>query len=250
MPLLRLQIHPQGSRRGRRLTRRRSWTRSLAQILSVPAFLLLAYGLAALLGAMIPSGAAKPATGPRSHQVLLVAGPIHYDFLIPLDPQVRRQFGFLAASGLAITDPRSEWLVIGWGAREFYTTIGDYRDIELSAIVKGALGDRSVLRVDVLGALPPLPDMPKIGFTDAEFDALLSAMASSFEAGPAQQVQRLPHSGFTHSDAFFAAKGRFHLFRTCNTWVAQMIRASGRRFGAWTPLPYSVRLAQRLYRSD
>jgi uncharacterized protein (TIGR02117 family) len=199
---------------------------------------------------MIPSGVAKPATGPRSHQVLLVAGPIHYDFLIPLNARVRARFAFLAASGLAITDPRSEWLVIGWGARDFYTTAGDYKDIELSAIVKGALGDRSVLRVDVLGALPPLPDLPRVGFTDTEFDALLSAMASSFEAGPAQQVQQLPHSGFTKSDAFFAAKGTFHFFRTCNTWVAQMIQASGRRFGVWTPLPYSVRLSHRLYLSD
>lgn len=217
----------------------------------LPILLISLYCLLALLGALIPSAGTNGLLGQphpdRPHEVSLVAGPIHYDFLIPIDAQLRQRFAFLGDAGLPVADPNSQWLLIGWGARDFYTTIGNYQDVEIGAILRGATGDHSVLRVDVLGALPPLPELPKVRFSDTEYGAFLSAIAGSFARDATQRVQKLPQAGFTPGDAFFAAKGQFHLFRTCNTWVARMILASGRRFGAWTPLPYSVRLSHALY---
>lgn len=229
--------------------------RWIGRALGLPIAFLFLYCLLALIGALIPAGSQAtitpiskaPVNKSRPNAVQLVSGPIHYDFLIPLDAQVRARFQFLEEAGLPIADPRSRWLVIGWGARSFYTTTGGYQDVTLKAVIKGAAGDHSVLRVDVLGALPNLPDLPKVRFDADEYDAFLEALTQSFERDEAQGVLRLPLPGFTQRDAFFAAKGRFHLFQTCNTWVARMIHASGRRFGIWTPLPYSIRLSHALY---
>ncbi|WP_254054732.1 TIGR02117 family protein [Pseudophaeobacter sp. EL27] len=212
----------------------------------MPIGLITAYCLAAVLGAVIPSGSAKiPATA-RSHQVLLVAGPIHYDFLLPLDAQTRAQFGFLQASGLPVNHLNARWLVIGWGAHGFYTT-ERYQELTPSTLLKATFGDRSVMRAEVLGHQANLPDLPSLQFDDAEYEAFLLAIADSFERPERAPVRSLDVPGFTPGDRFYAAKGQFHLFRTCNTWVSRMIRASGRRFGIWTPLPYSVSLSQWLY---
>jgi uncharacterized protein (TIGR02117 family) len=218
----------------------------LARALLLPLGLVCAYCFAAVVGAAIPSGPAKTAETAPSHQVRLVAGPIHYDFLLPLDAATRAQFQFLEASGLPVDHPNAHWLVIGWGARGFYTTT-DYHDLTPTTLLNAAIGDRSVLRAEVLGPLNTLPDLRSFNFDEAEYAAFLAAIADSFDRPEEGPVQSLNLPGFTPRDRFYAAKGRFHLLRTCNTWVSHMIRASGRRFGLWTPLPYSVSLSHWLF---
>ncbi|MEP2718891.1 DUF2459 domain-containing protein [Pseudophaeobacter sp.] len=220
--------------------------RLLAKALLLPLGFATTYCLAALIGAVIPAGPTTSANVDRHHEVLLVAGPIHYDFLLPLNKTTRARFQFLEPSGLPVTHPDAQWLVIGWGARAFYTT-NDYSELTASTVLKGVFGDRSVLRVDVLGALPNLPDLPVLRFDEAELGAFLTALTQSFEQSSGPTLQSLDHPGFTASDRFFAAKGSFHLLRTCNTWVSRMIQASRQRFGYWTPLPVSVRISHWLY---
>ncbi|OIQ45287.1 MAG: hypothetical protein BM558_04370 [Roseobacter sp. MedPE-SW] len=218
----------------------------LARALLLPVAFICAYCLAAVMGAVIPAGAVKTPTTTGSQQVFLVAGQIHYDFLLPLDAHTRAQFQFLNPSGLPVSHPDARWLVIGWGAHGFYTTT-DYQDLTPATLLKATFGDRSVLRAEILGALNTVPDLPSLTFDTAEYQLFLSAIAESFEKPQTTPVQSLKVSGFTLEDRFYAATGRFHMFRTCNTWVSSMIRASGRRFGIWTPLPYSVRLSHWLF---
>ncbi|WP_052248783.1 TIGR02117 family protein [Leisingera sp. ANG-Vp] len=208
---------------------------------------VLAYFIAAVIGAVLPAGGGSRPAEDRPHRVLMVAGPIHYDFLIPLDAPAKARFAFLETAGLQLSHPDAQWLLLGWGAREFYTSAGSYRDVSAKAVLKGVFGDASTLRADVLGAIAPAQELPAVSFSPEEYAAFLEAAAASFRRTPDGAAQALAHPGFTATDRFFEAEGRFHLLRTCNTWVARMIRASGRRFGAWTPLPYSVSLSHALF---
>ncbi|EBA17556.1 hypothetical protein RSK20926_07457 [Roseobacter sp. SK209-2-6] len=223
---------------------------ALARALRWPVGLLAAYFLAALLGAVLPAGQETTAPWGRPYRVLLAAGPIHYDFLIPLDAPTKAYFALLEPVLPELNHSEAAWLVLGWGAKDFYTTSGDYGDITLKAIGRGLFGDSSVLRADVLGRIDPHLDLPEIAFSEGEYAAFLKALDASFARGSDGVIQVLQHPGLTQSDRFFEARGRFHLFRTCNTWIARMIRASGRRFGLWTPTPYSVTLSHALYLAD
>jgi len=53
----------------------------------------------------------------------------------------------------------------------------------------------------------------------------------------------VPAAGFTDTGRFFEARGRFQIFRTCNTWMSRTLRAAGLRFGIWTPTPYAATLS-------
>lgn len=68
----------------------------------------------------------------RSHAVYLINGPIHYDFTLPLDDEVRIALSALNYPALDAADAQT--LIIGWGARTFYTTVGCYSDVSGSAI--------------------------------------------------------------------------------------------------------------------
>ncbi|MEQ8896591.1 MAG: TIGR02117 family protein [Roseovarius sp.] len=208
------------------------------------AALVVAYLLAAAAGALIagPVRDAPALPGPPV-TIRLVSGPIHYDFLLPLTPETRATFAPLARHGLSVEAPGAEWLIIGWGAREFYTTTGSYADLSLTALWRSFTGDASILRADVIGPLRAGLDLPALTLTAGQYTQLLAAISDSFRRDDTGALIALAAPGFGPSDRFFDAHGRFDILRTCNTWIAAMLRAAGLRFGAWTPTPYAVTLS-------
>ncbi|NKX46346.1 DUF2459 domain-containing protein [Roseicyclus persicicus] len=194
-----------------------------------------AFLAAAALGGLIPGRAADLPAG-DTVEIALLYGPIHVDFLLPATDETRAAFGFAAGAGVPVGHPDVRHLMVGWGAREFYTTAGTFADITAAATLRAVTGDASVLRIEVIGEFPPGFDPPRLRLSRDQYAALLSAIAATADGPP------IPTAGFTPTDGFVTAAGRFHLFRTCNTWVSDMLRAAGIPAGAWTPTPYAVRL--------
>lgn len=212
----------------------RSALRLLALILALP----LLYLAASIMLPLIP-GPRQDLPGSPAETI----GLIHTDILLPLTPQVRARFAFAEPAGVPLNDRRAAWLLVGWGATGFYTTAGTYADITASAVLTAATGDTAVLRLD---ALPPLPEMPELRFltlSNAQFEALLTVLDATFARDPTGTPRHLDHTGFTPTDAFFHAQGRFNALRTCNVWLGETLRAAGLPFGLWTPTTTSVNLA-------
>ena len=228
---MRLQIRVQ--RRVRRFLIR--WiTRSIAGI----AALLAAYVVAAALGGLIPDKTGRLPVSDDITEIVLINGPIHYDILVPID-MARQDFAWLSAHGIALDHPQVQWLVLGWGAQEFYTSTGTYTDVSARAIWRGVTGDSAVIRVSVAGAVAR--HWPRIALDPDQRNRLTRAVTDSFANGA--ETQPTQHPGFSEFDRFFPAVGRFHLFRTCNVWIGQMLQAAHVRFGAWTPTPYAITLS-------
>ncbi len=206
---------------------------------------ILCYGLAALGGGLMGNG-----HNPRAGDIRigLVIGPIHTDLLIPLTPVVRARFDFAANAGVPVTAPGAEWLLVGWGAREFYTTAGTYADISAHAVWTGVTGDDAVMRIDALGRIDDFSHIPMIALDTAQFSALITVIAADIarEGGPVA----IDHPGFTVTDQFYVAKGPFHILRTCNVWVSEAFAQAGIAFGRWTPTPYAVRAALWRFHPD
>jgi uncharacterized protein (TIGR02117 family) len=231
MRLLRLQVRARGFR-GSGLIRR--FARLVLFLAALPAL----YLVAAIAGAAIPVGAGDAATG--TLEVLLIQGPIHTDFLLPLDDETKTVFGFLRDTGFDLDHPGADYLLMGWGGRTFYTTTPTWREVQARAIWRSVRGDASVMRVDLAGPVPATVPVHRLQLDDATYARLLAAIRGSFAAG-------VPIKGYGDYDMFFPASGRFDLGHTCNAWVGTMLREAGLRFGAWTPLPWSVSLSWWLY---
>lgn len=153
--------------------------------------------------------------------------------------------GWLADHGIALDHPDVHWLLLGWGARDFYTSTGTYGDVSPRAIWRGVTGDFAVMRVSVTSEITG--DWPRLDLDATHMQRLIGAVTNSFAQGP--QTPPLDHPGFSDFDRFFAATGRFNLFNTCNVWVGQMLGAAGVRFGSWTPTPFAVTLSHWWFHS-
>ena len=111
------------------------------------------------------------------------------------------------------------YVEIGWGEERFYqareTTVG----MALRALLQP---NSSVLQV------VPFADSPRRYFAgseivevrtdDAGYSAALAVMAATFKP----DLQRLGRSLYGEG-WFYSAEGSFHLFNTCNTWVASVL---------------------------
>ena len=214
---------------------RRLW-RWMGRLFGAAFAFLALFLMAAGVGGLVPGRVADVPPG-DDVEIGLLFGPIHVDFLLPADRRTRAALGFAGDAGVPVEEPLVEHFIVGWGARQFYTTAGTYADITVAATLRAVTGDASVLRVDVAGAIPASFDYPRLRLSAAQYEALLDQIVATVDGPPLVGV------GFTGTDGFVEAEGRFHILRTCNTWVGRVLRGAGIDAGAWTPTPYSLRLA-------
>jgi len=194
---------------------------------------------------MVPASRSAEVTdkSTASTQVLLLSGPIHYDFLLPLNEETRQVFSGLAEFDVPVLHPNAHWLVVGWGASGFYTTAGSYSDIRIPVVWRAFTGDSSVMRVEITGMLRPDLPVKQLSLSAQEYSQLLKGVTESFQTNADGKFIHVEGASLTDGDRFFLAHGRFDLFRTCNVWVGRMIHSAGLRFGVWTPVPYSISLS-------
>ena len=62
--------------------------------------------------------------------------------------------------------------------------------------------------------------------TESGFQSLIRAISAEFERPPGGRAESVSRGLYSDS-RFYHARGRFHLFNTCNTWTARMLRAGG-----------------------
>lgn len=136
----------------------------------------------------------------------------------------------LAATGLlpeADDFPDAAFLEFGWGDHVYYQaknkTLGMTLDAALTATP-------AVMHMAGLVRPPELTyanvEVVHIVLSQNGFLGLARAIADDFdrpEGGRAERVSR----GLYLDSNFYNARGAFHLFNTCNTWTARMLRASG-----------------------
>ena len=206
-----------------------------------PVLVIALYLLAAVLGGLVP-GAHAAIEGGADVRIGLAKGPIHYDFLLPATPETRARFAFAENAGVPVFHPDAAWLIVGWGGRAFYTSVGTYHDISARAVWLGVTGDRSVMHLDAVGQIGSPPGVSYIWLSAAQYSALIDAIIGSFALETGQPVL-LPDLGQNDTDAFYAGRGGFNILHTCNVWVGDMLRKAGVAFGGWTPTTWAVRLS-------
>jgi uncharacterized protein (TIGR02117 family) len=158
----------------------------------------------------------------RVHAVRVVSNGWHTAIVVPR-PE-------LVATGLL---PEADdfldaaFLEFGWGDRVYYPA----KKKTLGMALRAALSATpAVMHMAGLARAPELTyadfEVVSMALTEGEFRHLVRAIAGDFkrpEGGRAEPISR----GLYRDSNFYDARGMFHLFNTCNTWTARMLRAGG-----------------------
>lgn len=161
--------------------------------------------------------------GPRDHVISVVSNGWHTAIVIPRPA--------LAVTGLlpeADDFPDAAFLEFGWGDRVYYPA----KDPTVGMALGAALTPTpAVLHMAGRSHAPAAgegkPDVVLVTLTQDGFEHMVRAIAGEFTrpegGGPAQAIS----VGLYRNSKFYDAEGSFHLFNTCNTWTARMLRAGG-----------------------
>lgn len=163
-----------------------------------------------------------PDDGARDHLVHVASNGWHTAIVVARPELVAT--GLLPEAG---DFPNAAFLEFGWGDRAYYPAGRKTLGMTLAAVF---FPTPSVVHMAGLHRVPvatgPDSEVLPVALTDLELRHLLRAIADSFgrpESGAAQAISR----GLYPTSNFYAARGSFHLFNTCNTWTARMLRAGG-----------------------
>ena len=201
------------------LTGRRRGPGAMRRWLRVAA-LALAAGWLATCGTEAPPLPADE--GPRSRVLHVVGNGWHTALVIPRPA--------LAATGLLpeVADfPEAAFLEFGWGDRAYYPA----REKTLGMTLGAAFAATPAVMHMAGLATPPGQagagaETLRVALTEAGFRRLARALADQFERPAGGRAAPVSRGLYPHSN-FYNAHGRFHLFNTCNTWTARMLRAGG-----------------------
>ena len=123
--------------------------------------------------------------------------------------------------------PEATFVEVAWGDREFYMA----RPATPWLAIKAAfLASGSVLHVVGFSA-PVTPyfeesEVVELRLSRRGFDAMTRFIHEEYQRDREDRALRL-EQGLYGSSWFYAARSRYHLFNTCNTWVARALSTAG-----------------------
>jgi uncharacterized protein (TIGR02117 family) len=169
-----------------------------------------------------PSRFATAPPPPGMHSIFVIAHAHHSGLIVraqevPRDAwPARRDF------------PDAEFLVMGWGDREYYPH--DDPGVSLGMRALFTAGRLSTLNViPVSGSLTeafPGSEAIELHVSDDGFQRLVAFVRKTYELDA--QGRAIPvRSGVRHAGRFYASARTFHALENCNTWVARALRHAG-----------------------
>ncbi|MEM0923192.1 MAG: DUF2459 domain-containing protein [Pseudomonadota bacterium] len=221
-----------------------------------------AVGMVALallwLATWAPNQWQSPAPGDPGVEIALLDHGWHSGLALPLPALAAAAENAPSGAGerlawLAGLYPDAGWVEIGWGDAAFYQATTGVGDIDPWLAVRAlAWPTEGVVQAVPLAQHPAeafrRSDQIAIILSPQAFQSLAEALAASLP-GPAIDAQNDPSTGLPvpppndppgdpvsaralgpslYGDgAFYPSPTRYHLFRTCNHWVAGLLRVAG-----------------------
>ena len=210
------------------------------RILALPLALCAVYFIAALILSFIPVNRDFQST-PGGTEVFVCSNGVHTDFVLPVTTPVvdwSRQFPVQDFVG-PVTG--FDHIGIGWGNLDFYRSAPRWSDFRIGTALRALLGfGPSALHVQYRPEPGPSERCGRLTLDDAHYRALADYVDGSLLSSAAGDAAIPAASGYGATDAFYTAVGRFSLFKSCNVWVGQGLKAAGLPSGIWTPFAFLV----------
>jgi uncharacterized protein (TIGR02117 family) len=202
------------------------------------AAMLLALALylgSALAGSFIPRNAGWK-EAPYGTTIYVATNGYHTGIVVPTVSDGMDWRMKIRAQDLADPAQSGNWLLFGWGDREFYLNTPTWRDLTPGTVLIAVVGSgNSLVHVDHMDEPSDAVEIRSVQLSDAEYRRLITFIVGSF----AKHRQK-PIPGYGQRDIFYSGSGRYSLLYTCNTWTADALAAAGVRTAAWTPFQGGV----------
>lgn len=191
--------------------------------------------LAAWIGAAIPRNGdwAEPDSGVT---ILVGSNGIHTEIIMPVASSTLDWRTHFPLSDLG--NPSRDYTHVGvsWGERSFFLETPTWAEFNLSTGVGALFGGEGLLHAAYYVRPAPADDFRELRIREEEYQRLADLILADLR----REANSNPYSGYSSHDAFYEARGTYHIANTCNQWTSDRLAAAGIRTGWWTPFPGGV----------
>jgi uncharacterized protein (TIGR02117 family) len=140
--------------------------------------------------------------------------------------------------------PEADYLEVGWGDWDYYQT----PEPGLGLTLKAAFWPTaSVLHVvgfhESVTEYFPTSEIIALKLSLSGLECLVAYIHDSYARDDAAKTAPLG-KGLYGDSRFYPARGKFHLFNTCNVWTARALRAAGYPIGPFTAITANDLMSQ------
>ena len=201
-------------------------------LLIFPLF-VLSYLLAAWIFASLPVNQAQPK---GEITLFLVSNGVHTDVVMPLKNEIFDWTSVVNPADTITDDANIAYVGLGWGERNFYLYTPEWKDLSVSSALGALSGlNRTLIHITYYNFESKEDDyIVKFSATSEQYQRLTKLLSESFKQEDGKSIL-LKGIHYQSNDAFYEAKGRYHLFNTCNTWLNDRLVESGLKGVYWTP---------------
>lgn len=214
--------------------------RWLVPVVLAPVLLFL---LAGWIGALIPRNSdwIEPNAADADTVTLFVgSNGIHTEIAMPIthdSPDWRLDWrDHFPLSDLAAPNRAYTHVAVSWGEKSFFLETPSWSEFDLMTGLGALTGGDALLHAVFYESPAASEQFRPIRIRREEYRALAMQIIADLPS----KGTRTTYRGYGARDAFYDAKGAYHLANTCNQWTSDRLARAGIETGWWTPLPGGV----------
>lgn len=207
---------------------------ALLQILKFLGLLLLVpilYFLFALIATHISVGEYNAET--EAPSIFISSNGVHLDIILPVElmtPELKAELNISASH---------RFISFGWGDKEFYLNTPEWKDLKVSTALSAMFLNSPTL-MHISRYRSPFEDWLGIKVNEEQIEAINLYLLNSFSLDEEGRKRLLADRGYSWYDDFYEAKGNYHCFHTCNSWVNTAFKRAKLKACLWTPFDFGL----------
>lgn len=161
---------------------------------------------------------------------------VHTDIVVPVKNQQINWSKEVKFTNITSQDTTYTYLGMGWGDKGFYLETPTWADLKTSTAFKAAFAlSTTAIHATYYHQLHENDSCRKITISKEQYQRLINYIKESFQTDASGHFMVIKTgANYGDSDAFYEARGKYNLFKTCNTWANNSLKACGQKCCAWT----------------
>lgn len=161
---------------------------------------------------------------------------VHTDIVVPVKSAAIDWSQKILFTNTVSKDSTYQFVGLGWGDKGFYLETPTWDDLTFSTAFKAAFAlSTSAMHTTFYKTLKENESCKKIVISQEQYKRLIDYITQSFEHDEQGNFMFInTTANYGNNDAFYEGTGSYHLFKTCNTWANNALKASGQRCCVWT----------------
>lgn len=164
---------------------------------------------------------------------------IHTDICMPTNTDEINWIEFLSLDPY-IEDCPHDFVSIGWGDKGFFLNTPTWGELKVSTAFNAVFLPSPTAMHVAYSSEPEVNENRKcVTISREDYKKLIIYIKKSFKKVE-NQVDLIEGKGYTGSDNFYEAHKSYHLFRTCNIWTNEGLKAANVRTGIYALFPDGI----------